>query len=65
MKVNLSVEVFASKSGLRSDVVGSKPIFRRELYQVEADEVNLPALCATCRTLFTGTNPIVRLSMEV
>lgn len=58
MKRNVSIKVFATKAGDMTDRA-EKPVFRRERYQVDEEEINIVSLKNAVDFLWDALNPVL------
>lgn len=62
MKRNVSIKVFATKAGDITDRA-EKPVFRRERYQVDEEEIDLVSLKNAVDFLWDALNPVLVLEI--
>lgn len=62
MKRNVSIKVFATKAGDMTDRA-EKPVFRRERYQVDEEEIDIVSLKNTVDFLWDTLNPVLVLEI--
>lgn len=58
MKRNVSVKVFATKAGDLSERA-EKPVFRRERYQVDEENIDIVSLKAAVDFLWADLHPVM------
>lgn len=58
MKRNVSIKVFATKAGDMTDRA-EKPVFRRERYQVDEEEIDIVSLKNAVDFLWDALNPVL------
>lgn len=62
MKRNVSIKVFATKAGDMTDRA-EKPVFRRERYQVDEEEIDIVSLKNAVDFLWDALNPVLVLEI--
>lgn len=62
MKRNVSIKVFATKAGDMTDRA-EKPVFRRERYQVDEEEIDIVSLKNAVNFLWDALNPVLVLEI--
>lgn len=62
MKRNVSIKVFATKAGDMTDRA-EKPVFRRERYQVDEEDIDIVILKNAVDFLWDALNPVLVLEI--
>lgn len=62
MKRNVSVKVFATKAGDLSERT-EKPVFRRERYQVDEEDIDIVSLKSAVDFLWDALHPVLVLEI--
>lgn len=62
MKRNVNIKVFATKVGDLTERA-EKPVFRRDLYQVEETEIDIVSLKNAVDFLWDALNPVLVLEI--
>lgn len=62
MKRNVSIKVFATKAGDMTDRA-EKPVFRRERYQVDEEDIDIVSLKNAVDFLWDALNPVLVLEI--
>lgn len=62
MKRNVSIKVFATMAGDMTDRA-EKPVFRRERYQVDEEEIDIVSLKSAVDFLWDALHPVLVLEI--